>query len=87
MKIHVYDGRKLMRRSDGLFHDHFEGQHVEIEEIDEFLQELEDREWDYEDLTELLEKESESDEFVLNQEGDKNDAVVISLKSDLTIKV
>ncbi|GJT29440.1 hypothetical protein Tco_0909715 [Tanacetum coccineum] len=24
MKIHGYDGRKLMKRSDGLFHDHFE---------------------------------------------------------------
>ncbi|GJY16753.1 leucine-rich repeat, ribonuclease inhibitor subtype protein [Tanacetum coccineum] len=37
------------------------------------------------DLTELL--EGESDEFVLNHERDKNDAGVISLKSDLTIKV
>nr|GEV71559.1 retrovirus-related Pol polyprotein from transposon TNT 1-94 [Tanacetum cinerariifolium] len=37
------------------------------------------------DLTELL--EGESDEFVLNHEGDENDARVISLKSDLTIKV
>ncbi|GJZ51156.1 hypothetical protein Tco_0605671 [Tanacetum coccineum] len=44
-------------------------------------------EWDYEDLIELLERERESDEFVLNHEGDKNDAGVISLKSDLTIKV
>ncbi|GJT70431.1 putative ribonuclease H-like domain-containing protein [Tanacetum coccineum] len=35
-------------------------------------------EWDSEDLTELLERES--DEFVLNHEGDKNDAGVISLK-------
>nr|GEV99650.1 hypothetical protein [Tanacetum cinerariifolium] len=42
-------------------------------------------EWDYEDLTELLERES--DEFVLNHEGDKNDAGVVSLMSDLTIKV
>ncbi|GJU69239.1 hypothetical protein Tco_1255498 [Tanacetum coccineum] len=42
-------------------------------------------EWNYEDLTKLL--EGESDEFVLNYEGDKNDAGVISLKSDLTIKV
>ncbi|GJW89249.1 WAT1-related protein isoform X1 [Tanacetum coccineum] len=42
-------------------------------------------EWNSEDLTELL--EGESDEFVLNHEGDKNDAGVISLKSDLTIKV
>nr|GEW05772.1 zf-CCHC domain-containing protein/DUF4219 domain-containing protein/UBN2 domain-containing protein [Tanacetum cinerariifolium] len=42
-------------------------------------------EWIYEDLTELL--EGESDEFVLNHEGDKNDIGVISLKSDLTIKV
>ncbi|GJR34554.1 putative reverse transcriptase domain-containing protein [Tanacetum coccineum] len=42
-------------------------------------------EWDSEDLTELLEREC--DEFVLNHEGDKNDARVISLKSDLTIKV
>ncbi|GJR49437.1 hypothetical protein Tco_1399958 [Tanacetum coccineum] len=62
-----------------------ESQYVEIEEIDEFLQEWEGREWDYEDLTELLERES--DEFILNHEGDKNDAGVISLKSDLTIKV
>ncbi|GJZ89246.1 hypothetical protein Tco_0661028 [Tanacetum coccineum] len=42
-------------------------------------------EWDSEDLTELLKRKS--DEFVLNQEGDKNDAKVIFLKSDLTIKV
>ncbi|GJT14490.1 hypothetical protein Tco_0861532 [Tanacetum coccineum] len=42
-------------------------------------------EWDSEDLTELLERES--DEFVLNHEGDKNDAGFILLKSDLTIKV
>ncbi|GJU47136.1 hypothetical protein Tco_1204402, partial [Tanacetum coccineum] len=42
-------------------------------------------EWIYEDLTELL--EGESDEFGLNHERDKNDAGVISLKSDLTIKV
>ncbi|GKC29632.1 hypothetical protein Tco_1036926 [Tanacetum coccineum] len=42
-------------------------------------------EWDYEDLTELLEREC--DEFILNYEGDKNDVGVISLKSDLTIKV
>ncbi|GJV08288.1 hypothetical protein Tco_1345944 [Tanacetum coccineum] len=42
-------------------------------------------EWNSEDLSELL--EGESDEFVLNHEGDKNEAGVISLKSDLTIKV
>ncbi|GKB63109.1 hypothetical protein Tco_0919295, partial [Tanacetum coccineum] len=42
-------------------------------------------EWNYEDLTELL--EGESDEFVLNHERDKNDAGVIYLKGDLTIKV
>ncbi|GJY51300.1 hypothetical protein Tco_0442147 [Tanacetum coccineum] len=42
-------------------------------------------EWNYEDLTELL--EGESDEFVLNHERDKNDIGVISLKGDLTIKV
>ncbi|GKE50627.1 hypothetical protein Tco_1481885, partial [Tanacetum coccineum] len=42
-------------------------------------------EWDYEDLTELLERKS--DEFVLNHEGDKNDVGVIFLKSDLTIEV
>ncbi|GKB52353.1 hypothetical protein Tco_0903106 [Tanacetum coccineum] len=42
-------------------------------------------EWNSEDLTELL--EGKSDEFVLNHEGDKNDARVIFLKSDLTIKV
>ncbi|GJV64886.1 hypothetical protein Tco_1475714 [Tanacetum coccineum] len=41
--------------------------------------------WNYENLTELLERKS--DEFVLNHEGDKNDARVIFLKSDLTIKV
>ncbi|GKA10806.1 hypothetical protein Tco_0690239 [Tanacetum coccineum] len=58
--------------------------YVKIEEIDEFLQDL-TSEWDYEDLTKLLEREC--DEFVLNHEGDKNDARVISLKSDLTIKV
>nr|GEX61463.1 hypothetical protein [Tanacetum cinerariifolium] len=33
------------------------------------------------------EREKESDEFVLNHEGDKNDSGVISLKGDLTIKV
>ncbi|GJX59383.1 hypothetical protein Tco_0290773 [Tanacetum coccineum] len=37
------------------------------------------------DLTELL--EGESDEFILNHKGDTNDARVISLKSDMTIKV
>ncbi|GJW74832.1 hypothetical protein Tco_0134202 [Tanacetum coccineum] len=42
-------------------------------------------EWNYDNLTELLERKS--DEFVLNHEGDKNDAQVIFLKSDLTIKV
>ncbi|GKA34390.1 hypothetical protein Tco_0720819 [Tanacetum coccineum] len=42
-------------------------------------------EWNSKDLTELL--EGESDEFVLNHEGDKNDDEVISLKSNLTIKV
>ncbi|GJZ81771.1 hypothetical protein Tco_0646765, partial [Tanacetum coccineum] len=42
-------------------------------------------EWNFEDLTELCERES--DEFVLNHEGDKNESGVISLKSDLTIKV
>ncbi|GKC93972.1 hypothetical protein Tco_1159414 [Tanacetum coccineum] len=42
-------------------------------------------EWNSKDLTELL--EGESDEFILNHEGDNNDAEVISLKSDLTIKV
>nr|GEV26339.1 hypothetical protein [Tanacetum cinerariifolium] len=42
-------------------------------------------EWDSKDLTKLLERGS--DEFVLNHERDKNDDGVISLKSDLTIKV
>ncbi|GKB40663.1 hypothetical protein Tco_0885605 [Tanacetum coccineum] len=42
-------------------------------------------EWNYENLIELLERES--DEFVLNHEGDDNDTGVISLKSDSTIKV
>ncbi|GKA45697.1 hypothetical protein Tco_0738493 [Tanacetum coccineum] len=42
-------------------------------------------EWDSKNLTELLERES--DEFVLNHEGDKNESGVISLKGDLTIKV
>ncbi|GJW21304.1 hypothetical protein Tco_0031926 [Tanacetum coccineum] len=42
-------------------------------------------EWNFENLTELLERKS--DEFILNHEGDKNDARVILLKSDLTIKV
>ncbi|GJX42521.1 putative reverse transcriptase domain-containing protein [Tanacetum coccineum] len=42
-------------------------------------------EWNYEDLNELL--EGKSDEFVLNHEGDKNDARVIFLKSGLPIKV
>ncbi|GJW48303.1 hypothetical protein Tco_0079949 [Tanacetum coccineum] len=42
-------------------------------------------EWNSEDLTELL--EGKSDEFILNHERVKNDARVISLKSDLTIKV
>nr|GEU73984.1 copia protein [Tanacetum cinerariifolium] len=42
-------------------------------------------EWNSENLTELLKRKS--DEFVLNHEGDKNDARVILLKSDLTIKV
>ncbi|GJQ98331.1 hypothetical protein Tco_0009470 [Tanacetum coccineum] len=41
-------------------------------------------EWDYEDLTKLLERKS--DKLILNHEGDKNDAGVILLKSDLTIK-
>ncbi|GJX60111.1 hypothetical protein Tco_0291501 [Tanacetum coccineum] len=40
---------------------------------------------DYVDLTELLNRKS--DEFILNHEGDKNDAGFILLKSDLTIKV
>nr|GFA25030.1 hypothetical protein [Tanacetum cinerariifolium] len=42
-------------------------------------------EWNSKDLTELF--KGESDEFVLNHEGDKNEAEVISLKSDLTIKL
>ncbi|GJR12889.1 hypothetical protein Tco_0795541 [Tanacetum coccineum] len=42
-------------------------------------------EWNSEDLTKLF--EGESDKFVLNNEGDKNEAGVIYLKSDLTIKV
>nr|GFB09550.1 hypothetical protein [Tanacetum cinerariifolium]GFB46249.1 hypothetical protein [Tanacetum cinerariifolium] len=42
-------------------------------------------EWNSKNMTELLKKES--DEFVLNHEGDKNDSGVISLKGDLTIKV
>nr|GEV79967.1 hypothetical protein [Tanacetum cinerariifolium] len=42
-------------------------------------------EWNFENLTELLEKDS--DEFILNHKGDKNDPGVISLKSELTIKV
>ncbi|GJT18337.1 hypothetical protein Tco_0877043 [Tanacetum coccineum] len=56
-------------------------QYVEIEEIDEFLQDLEGR---YDMVLQCLGK---SDEFILNHEGDKNDAGLISLKSDLTIKV
>ncbi|GJZ84885.1 hypothetical protein Tco_0650224 [Tanacetum coccineum] len=100
MKIHDYDGRRLKRRSDGLFHDHFgvDGSRkvgmiwsfsvlgvcksTKIPFVCEYGL---TSEWDSEDLTELLERES--DEFVLNHEGDKNDAGVISLKSDLTIKV
>nr|GEV55951.1 zinc finger, CCHC-type [Tanacetum cinerariifolium] len=42
-------------------------------------------EWNYKNLTELLKKES--DEFILNHEGGKNDSEVISLKGDLTMKV
>ncbi|GJX33392.1 putative ribonuclease H-like domain-containing protein [Tanacetum coccineum] len=42
-------------------------------------------EWNSEDLTKLL--EGKSDEFVFNHERDKNDTLVIFLKSDLTIKV
>nr|GEW39529.1 hypothetical protein [Tanacetum cinerariifolium] len=42
-------------------------------------------EWNSKNLIELLQRES--DEFVLNNEGDKNDSGVISLKCDLTIKV
>nr|GEY89958.1 hypothetical protein [Tanacetum cinerariifolium] len=41
-------------------------------------------EWNSKNLTELLKRERESDEFVLNHEGDKNDFGVISLKGDLT---
>nr|GEU60888.1 zinc finger, CCHC-type [Tanacetum cinerariifolium] len=41
-------------------------------------------EWNSKNLIELLKRES--DEFVLNHEGDKNDSRVISLKGDLTIK-
>nr|GEX57185.1 ribonuclease H-like domain-containing protein [Tanacetum cinerariifolium] len=42
-------------------------------------------EWNSKNLTELLKRES--DEFVLNHEGDKNDSGVIFLKGDLTIEV
>nr|GEV51917.1 hypothetical protein [Tanacetum cinerariifolium] len=42
-------------------------------------------EWIFKNLTELLKRES--DEFVLNHKGDKNDSGVISLKCDLIIKV
>nr|GEY57725.1 ribosomal protein L7Ae/L30e/S12e/Gadd45 [Tanacetum cinerariifolium] len=42
-------------------------------------------EWNSKNLTELLKRES--DEFVLNHKGDKNDSEVISLKGGLTIKV
>ncbi|GJU30333.1 hypothetical protein Tco_1173922 [Tanacetum coccineum] len=34
MKIHNYDGRKLMRQSDGLFHDHFEVDGLVLEQVD-----------------------------------------------------
>nr|GEW72530.1 hypothetical protein [Tanacetum cinerariifolium] len=42
-------------------------------------------EWNSKNLTEFLKRES--DEFILNHEGDKNDSGVISLKGNLTIKV
>ncbi|GKC39818.1 hypothetical protein Tco_1052202 [Tanacetum coccineum] len=42
-------------------------------------------EWNSKTLSELLKRES--DEFVLNHEGDKNDSGVIPLKGDLTMKV
>nr|GEW78086.1 hypothetical protein [Tanacetum cinerariifolium] len=42
-------------------------------------------EWNSKNFTELLERES--DEFILNNKVDKNDTEVISLKSDLSIKV
>ncbi|GJW89498.1 hypothetical protein Tco_0164838 [Tanacetum coccineum] len=60
-----------------------ESQHARIEEIDEFLQEWEAQ---YDMVLRSLEKR-ESDEFILDHEGDKNDSGVISLKGDLTIKV
>nr|GFA21833.1 hypothetical protein [Tanacetum cinerariifolium] len=100
MKIHGYDGPMLKRRSDGLFHDHFGVdrsrevgmiwsfsvlgvcKRTKIPFVCEYGL---TSERDSEHLTELLERES--DEFVLNHKGDKNDARVISLKSDLTIKV
>ncbi|GJV31120.1 hypothetical protein Tco_1391520 [Tanacetum coccineum] len=118
MKIHSYDGRKLMRRSDGLFHDHFEVDGFVLKQpdmvrgvllvrkhfINEFVPSFEVLsialsrtkipficedglavEWNSENLIELL--KGKSDEFVLNHKGDKNNSGVISLKSDLTIKV
>nr|GEV47082.1 hypothetical protein [Tanacetum cinerariifolium] len=42
-------------------------------------------EWNSKNLTELLKRES--DEFVLNHEGDKNDYGVIFLKGDFTLEV
>nr|GEY83969.1 hypothetical protein [Tanacetum cinerariifolium] len=130
MKIHGYDGRRLKRWSDKIFHDHFGVDGLVLEQNDVFVFDFAIRvvtlklkklmnffrsrkigvmwsfsvlrvckstkilfvcedslaiEWNYENLTELLERKS--DEFVLNHEGDKNDARVILLKSDLTIKV
>ncbi|GJS08523.1 hypothetical protein Tco_0365319 [Tanacetum coccineum] len=99
-EIHSYDGRKLMRQSDWLFHDHFKVdrsrkvgmiwsfsflgvcKRTKIPFVCEYGLAIE---WNYEDLTKLL--EGKSDEFILNHEGDKNDGRVIFLKSDLTIKV
>nr|GEV91508.1 hypothetical protein [Tanacetum cinerariifolium] len=51
-------------------------QHARIEEVDEFLQEKEV--W-CDMVLRSLEKR-ESDEFILNHEGDKNESRVISLK-------
>ncbi|GJR21527.1 hypothetical protein Tco_0970054 [Tanacetum coccineum] len=82
-EIHGYDGRRS-RKVDMIWSFGFLGvcKRTKILFVCEYGLDIE---WNSKDLTEFL--KGKSDEFVLNHEGDKNDARVISLKSDLTIKI
>nr|GEU83896.1 hypothetical protein [Tanacetum cinerariifolium] len=75
-----YDGRRLKRRSDMLFYDHFGVDELVLEQVDSRLVQRHSK-------CHCQERERESGKFILNHKGDKIDSGIISLKGDLTIKV